>query len=308
MKKKKLIFIAACPRSGSTLITNLIGNHRNIFNVGEMLNIHSFLNGGRIGLYFEGLCSCTKPVMECSFWGPLISKTIKERDSNIAEFYTRMNDLCTNENNVGRHLLPGKQIKALLKLSRSSLYCSNIARNCYSLLDNIALEHGVTTIVDSSKTLDSLVNYLNYKPDDWDVNIVHIFRDPRATALSNIKGCRRAGVHPPNFYRCMLGIWRQNIMFNKLSTHPSVSSYQRLNFEEFCSDPEEKLKAIGANIAHRLKLEELTKYSSIRHDIAGSRSVVAKKEGIKISLDQTWRKQTNILQRILGGILALMAK
>ena len=76
MKKKKLIFIAACPRSGSTLITNLIGNHKNIFNVGEMLNIHSFLNGGRIGLYFEGLCSCTKPVMECSFWGPLILSLI----------------------------------------------------------------------------------------------------------------------------------------------------------------------------------------------------------------------------------------
>lgn len=306
--KKTLVYVASSPRSGSTLISNLLGNHKNIFNVGEICNVHAFLNNGRIGRYFKGRCSCGTLLRKCTFWGPIISKALEQRGVTEERFYTRVSDVPMPNSFNKKNILPSKQLKYFLNKSAKSTICKEIAYNCYSMLDNVVKYSNNSIIVDSSKNVDSLINYLNYKPDDWDVYVIHIIRDPRATAWSNIKGCIKAGVKEPNFFRCLIGTVRQNIMISKLANHTNIKSFQRVEFEKFCRDPENTIRTISENMGVYMKCSDLSIYSSTRHDIAGSRSVLPGNHELNIKLDESWKMQVSLFKRFLGWLLICFIK
>jgi hypothetical protein len=297
--KKTLVYVASSPRSGSTILTNLLGNHPEIFNVGELCNVHSFLNGGRIGQYFGGACPCGASIRECSVWGQVIENALKKCNVSGVEFITRLQDLNLTPQ-IGRFLPIANQAAAIRDLSKEGDKSIQVGHHCFALLDEIVRIQGVPVVVDSSKNCSNLAIYLAHRPDDWDIKVIHILRDPRATAVSMIKGCRRAGVDAPSFYRASLGWVRVNSLIAELLKPLGGANSLIMSFEEFCSFPQDILDNVGLLIGVSLDLNLLSERSRPRHDIGGSRSVSTEATRIEISLDQQWKIEMNLARQLFS--------
>lgn len=296
--KKTLIYIASCPRSGSTILSNMLGNHPEVFNAGELLNMHSFLNNGRIGKYFEGACPCGSPVRDCNVWRPAIRKAMDCTQSMERDFITRMEVF--PDKRLDKRILQRKQeCEDLLSYVRNSEMAIRVGRHCFALLDALAEQQKVNTLVDSSKVADNLAIYLAHLPEDWEIRIIHVLRDPRATALSMVRGYERAGLKAPSFYRCMLGWGRTNDLIKKLS---EKTEYLCLRLDSLCQYPIEELKRVQRILRIDLELSVLLRACKTRHDLAGSKSVAQSTGNIELKLDQKWKRNLNLLQAFIGGV------
>ena len=299
--KKTLVYIASSPRSGSTLMTNLLGNHPRIFNVGELCNIHSYLNGGRIGRYFEGLCSCGEPIRECPVWGGVIASAMEKCGVSESDFITRILDIGAVPK-LGRFASVQNQTERLLSFSEHDSTSVSVGRHCYALLDGIVESQCVSVVVDSSKNVSNLAVYLRNKPDDWEVKVIHILRDPRATATSMIKGCKRAGVTVPSFYRASLGWLRVNRLLHGIVQTLPVEDSLTFGFEAFCAKPQQVLLQAEKILGLELKLSDLSEHSGLRHDIGGSRSVSTEVGRIDIRLDRSWKNEMNCFRKWFSAL------
>lgn len=299
--KKTLIYIASSPRSGSTIISNLLGIHPGIFNVGELCQMHSYLNEGRIGKYFKGICPCGDPVLACAVWGSVIEKALVRCDVSRKEFFTRLQDKNAGPK-ISRFMAIKEQAAVLKKISKESDESAQIARHCFALLDEIVSTQGVSVVVDSSKNCSNLAIYLAHKPDDWEIKVVHILRDPRATAVSMIKGNRKAGMPVHSFYRCSLGWVRVNRLIDELVKPLKYGSSLTIQLEAFCANPVKIVAELGSLIGLSLDIDELTEHPKCRHDIAGSRSVSSQIKEIDIRLDEQWKDQMNYTREVFSVV------
>ena len=52
---KTLLYVTSSPRSGSTMLTNILGNHPNYFNVRELHRLTDLINSGsKVNFLMEG--------------------------------------------------------------------------------------------------------------------------------------------------------------------------------------------------------------------------------------------------------------
>ena len=59
----RVLFIGAVPRSGSTIVSDLLNEHPHMVNIGELVHLWER------GLLADNLCGCGRPFSECEFWG-----------------------------------------------------------------------------------------------------------------------------------------------------------------------------------------------------------------------------------------------
>ena len=89
---KTLIYIISSPRSGSTLLANILGNSSGIFNVGELTSLNGFINqNSRQAIAFNNKCSCGSSFLDCSFWKPIlerVSHSLKINKKDISSLWT----------------------------------------------------------------------------------------------------------------------------------------------------------------------------------------------------------------------------
>ena len=74
------------------------------------------------------------------------------------------------------------------------------ARHAFAVFDEIVNKTGSTVVIDSSKKLTNLIAYNKYVPRDWEIKVLHIYRDPEATALSVQKAGHRLGIQKDQSY------------------------------------------------------------------------------------------------------------
>ena len=164
----KVLYIAGSGRTGSTILGQLLGQIDGFFSVGEVSNLW------QRGLIERRKCGCGRSIPDCPSWSAIMARAFGSIDSVDAQ---RLSALARVRDRS--HSIPAFLMR---RQGTASPAIDEYARAVTSLYGAITSETGCRVIVDSSKSpvyaeqLDSIPGAR--------VCVVHLIRDPRATAYS----------------------------------------------------------------------------------------------------------------------------
>ena len=297
---KTLIYIISSPRSGSTLLANILGNSQTFFNAGEISSINGFINeNSRQSAAFNNGCSCGAKFKKCIFWKGILHNTATKLGVSEKKILTWIR----LKNKIPlRFLFKKKHLESIRRDILVGNSGKDAARHAFAIFDNIVSETGCSVVIDSSKKLTNLIAYSEYVPADWKIKVIYIYRDPEATALSIQKAGNRLGIDTDkNYYLNLLKCVHYNALIRrclKKYEHFSVS------LNELCLDFE-KFEYELINFLNLPSTKRLSLISSkrVRHDIGGSVSISELEEKIKLKLDESWANEISFLSKFISKII-----
>lgn len=169
---KKILYVGSMGRSGSTIVSNMIGQIDGYMAVGELHNIFDR------GMQQNWLCGCGSPFADCTVWKAVMTR-VKEQ---VGEERLRNAPGVVTSVRRWRHFIP------LLLLVNRSLgmrfgkvqeYC-NLFHAVYEAIFSVV---DAQVIVDSSK-VPLHASLLGAMDRSWRVYLLHLVRDSRAVAFS----------------------------------------------------------------------------------------------------------------------------
>jgi hypothetical protein len=228
----RILYIAGCGRSGSTLMMRLLAEATHGVAVGELY--HLWQHG-----YEENfICGCGTRFSECPFWVEVNRRMCggNQQEVDAAEMRRLQRRV------HGPQALLPLRISAL----RSSGYRAALAEYeqiLHKLYNAIAKTAGVSVVIDSSKSpqLARMLGQLS----GVEVHVLHLVRDSRASAWSwkRVRDEPALGegatMHRFPVWRSALE-WTANHAILLLDRHNS-SSYTMCKYEEFVENPHGEL-------------------------------------------------------------------
>jgi hypothetical protein len=159
----RVLYVAGSGRSGTTLVDSVLGQQPGVWSGGEIRYLWER------GILADRLCGCGVPFSECPAWSGVLERL----------------DATVNPEEMIRAEHATSRIRALPRLCWRKWRNRPVADGALNGLGNVyraIQERTHATIVDSSK-LPTYAAILDDNPG-VDVAIVHVVRDPRATAYS----------------------------------------------------------------------------------------------------------------------------
>lgn len=217
----RILYIASDGRSGSTLVTTVLGQLDGVLAAGEL----RFL--WQRGAVENRPCGCGQPFLECSLWSAVMAKL----DADPAPVASALHHRLRIRRLLGvlrRRRVPGHPTDATIA-------------ELYGLL-------AADLVVDSSKppTYGLLLAGL----PDVEVRVLHLVRDPRATAFS---WRRKRGLDGPDDERLMSRppVAKSALLWLVWNTVAALlwrrsGRYLRMRYEDFVADPEAATRRIAA--------------------------------------------------------------
>ncbi len=168
-KKIKVLYITGWGRSGSTILSNILGQIDGFFAVGELRDIW------KRGLIENRLCGCGLPFQECKTWQWIIEDMYRYDNKIDPTECNHMTFRFTRTMRIFRFIAMGSKWNRDPELVD---YLKTL-ESLYKAIAHITKCH---VIVDSSKF--PLYGAMLKLIHSLDVHIVHLVRDPRAVAYS----------------------------------------------------------------------------------------------------------------------------
>ncbi|MFJ8687728.1 sulfotransferase family protein [Micromonospora wenchangensis] len=229
----RVLYLAGSGRSGSTLVTTVLGQYDGVFAAGELRYLW------QRGEVENRPCGCGLPLRDCPLWGEVRRELPVQRAAAIAAGLR------------GRLRMRG--LPALLRRHRRGVRPVPAHPDDAALADlyaAVARHTGARVVVDSSKLppYGVLVDAL----PGIELRVLHLVRDPRATAFS---WRRRRGLdgdadpelmsRPPVWKAALLWlVW--NTVTVRLWADRAPTGYLRVRYEDLTADPEATLARIAA--------------------------------------------------------------
>ncbi len=220
-QKIKVIYIAGSGRSGSTLLSQLLGEMEGVVNIGEAPR---YLYNNR--LFSQDIpCSCGKPFESCEFWQGITGSA----DPEIRAMGTR--------------LVRMRYIPLLASPFRPGRFSGEFARFSAAMGDlfaAIVAQTGSRVIVDASKNPAN--GFLLTQMPHLEVYVVHLVRDARGYVSSWSK--------PKGYLKrfpalTVLRWWLSyNIFSEALKAY--AAGYLLVRYEDFARNPRQVLNRIAA--------------------------------------------------------------
>lgn len=227
----RIAYVAGWMRSGTTLVGEVLGSMPGAVAIGELSGVWREAASGRP-------CSCGARLSDCPLWGPALEAVsaehgIRESDRvGVAE--------------LARRVLRTRKAGQLAKLAQQSRrdWPQEVRRYVAitsTLLRSIAERTGAHVIVDSSKLPPGFLTAALVPGAE--VRVVHIVRDPRAVAHSELKTRHRQGAEkellPPgrsalSSAYCWTGF---NLAVNRHAHR--ADAYVRVSYEDFAAQPQD---------------------------------------------------------------------
>ncbi len=167
--KVPVLFIGSIPRSGSTIISDLLNENPHMVNIGELVHLWER------GVVDNNLCGCGEAFDECEFWSAVGEEAFGGWHKISGE---RMRTLQLRSDRT-RH------IPSLMLAGKSRFFATSTAQygSVVSRVLRAALKvSGKPMIVDTSKHVSTAL-LLRQQPD-IDLRVLHVVRDPRGVANS----------------------------------------------------------------------------------------------------------------------------
>ena len=296
---KKLIYIISSPRSGSTLLANILGNNKNIFNMGEVTSLNGFIKGNtRQAQYFGQKVASGDSIFSCPIWSEAIKKASKKLSICKEELDPKAR---MSSRGLWRYFFLNTYIKELKKESLNQSDSKRASEHAFALFDAIVEQSGKSILVDSSKNLINLIAYINYLPADWDLKIIYLSRNCEATACSMKKVSQKLKMkRGRSVYLNILKCLHYNSM---LRFFLKEYSHRAISLEDLCAD----FNSSASKLIHYINDPTITELplisnNRLRYDIGGSTSVGALNEKVNLKLDEKWKLQMSFPKRVFSRI------
>lgn len=289
-----IIYIAGAGRSGSTLLSNLLGQLPGAVSVGELYYLWER------GLRDNILCGCGTPVRECPFWAEVLQRTSASMGvDDVAPLLA-----------AGAAATRTRRIPWLLTARGRDHFetavqpFSDLLEHLYRAIREIT---GCQWIVDASKF--PTYGFVLTRTRGLDVSVIHLIRDARAVGYS----WQRKKYSPDSgtlFGRMSTGrsalIWDVwNVGAEVLGgLVPAERSY-RLRYESFIEQPEASLadiiRATGVNASPSDVITEGRVTMRQAHTIGGN--PVRFERSMPLRLDTEWQRDMPAGRRALTTLL-----
>jgi Sulfotransferase family len=225
-----VLYVTGWCRSGTTLIGNLLGEVDGVVHVGELRYLW---RNGVLGTGTNSTCGCGLPVTECALWRGVLKRLTDGDLRAAATAWAEAQERVVRTRHTLVRLaegipgVPTKPAAAALTERMTALY------------DAIGEVFGARVVVDSSKFPAEAAMLAS--SGAIDVRVLHVVRDPRATAHSWLR--------PKNYIPAMDPIrstryWTAFNLASELVGLRCGERALRLRYEDFVRDPRAATAAI----------------------------------------------------------------
>lgn len=215
-----VLFIAGSPRSGSTLLGNILGSLDGSIHIGELYHLWNWGRGEYPGENLK--CGCGLELRSCPFWSAVLSDLVlpRMRDSRRLQLSaTRMRDF-----------------PCMASFMQSSDSTERYRALVEAVYRRVLADSAQRVAIDSSKGVAEARLLRSMRGIDW--QIIHLVRDPRGVVWSRqrkiLEGRGRASV-----LRSIADTWRwisANRALARLSEGEDAR-YMLVRYEDFVRDP-----------------------------------------------------------------------
>lgn len=223
--KVRVLYIAGPTRSGSTIISNILGQINGFFHAGEVIEAW---DRGR-----EWKCSCGQSPIECEVWSKIF-KTLNAAISRAdqAEIVRMRDKLSKSHKVILNHY---RNSHKLIPNTAEARYLDGLA-TLYNMIRN---KTGADVIIDSSKNVGYADTLKRMKAIE--LYVLHLVRDSRATVFSwskKKKGLWKA--HPLK----TAAVWSSRNIAAEFLKRGQSNKYLKMRYEDFIKNPQEGVRAI----------------------------------------------------------------
>jgi Sulfotransferase family len=282
-----LISVGGASRSGSTLLTLLLGRSEGAFPVGELRYIWSR------GLRMNMLCGCGVPFRDCPFWRAVLADAYGAIDSVPAAELERLQDSV-----AGIFKLPGLLAGvSTAAYRRVSLLEAHLVRLCRSIRE-VA---GARSLIDSSKLASYCVVLTRAHGDD--ARLVHLVRDSRAVAFSFMRHKHKPDIHWRQAEMKRFSPLKSSLDWNGLNLSMEAVGLRRptllMRYEDLANDPASELLRAMPEITRTSSLSASSKVPlAENHTVSGNPLRFTAGE-LQIRADDEWRSAMRAADRRL---------
>lgn len=298
----QVVYLAGDGRSGTTLMSRILGSYDGCMAVGELYDIWSKSLDG------DGLCSCGTPLRDCEFWNAVLSEALGEVSAETLEQIVSLRASVQGMRHVSFLLFPRLRTPAFNRRLREYV---GVLERLYLAIQNVS---GCEVVVDSSK-LATYAIALSESPT-LDVRMVHMTRDSRACAYSWRRLKREPSSRSSADYLRQRALVQSAVVWTLRNTiliwaSRQVPASAKLKYEDFVRQP----RQILTRLVGKLDVDESSAtwtgddelfVSGTNHIFAGNPNRV-EHGTITIRADDEWRTQMPRGQIALVTALTLPA-
>jgi hypothetical protein len=233
-ERVKVLYVVGLGRSGSTILSNSLGQIGGYFSAGELNFIW------RHNVIENRLCGCGRPFRECPVWTRVMDEAFGGLDGVDAREMMRLQSSGTRTRHIPL-MLTARGARALEERLEKLLI------NHRSLYEAIGSVTGSRVVVDSSK--EPAHGYAMSLVPGVDFRVVHLIRDPRAAAYSWLKKKPQPDSeeieHMVRFSPAKSSVlWDSWNASAEALWRRTPQKYLRLRYEDFVTDPRGSLERI----------------------------------------------------------------
>jgi hypothetical protein len=286
----KVLYIAGCERSGSTILQNVLGQTEGFFAAGELRNIWLRLLGNK-------LCGCGVALRDCEVWRSVLEEAFGGVDCVDAQEMARLRKIASNRH-LPLMLWPAGRRVLMSRLEKYPATLETLYRAIQSTTE-------CRVIIDSSKS--PLYGQVLGLLPSIDLYVVHIVRDPRGVEHSRLRRKKRghSNYAEHNLLRSSL-VWDISNLTEEVFGRRLPGRHMTVRYEDFVQTPKEQvnrvLRLLGEDVPQPPLLHERLVRLDATHTVGGSPSRRRTGE-IELRLDEEWK--SNMEQKDKVAVTAL---
>ena len=296
-ERVKVLYVVGLGRSGSTILSNSLGQIGGYFSAGELNFIW------RHNVIENRLCGCGRPFRECPIWTRVMDEAFGGMDGVDPREMMRLQASGTRTRHIP--LMLTARGEGVLKERLEKLLLNY--RRLYEAIGSVTDSR---VIVDSSK--EPAHGYAMSLVPGIDFRVLHLIRDPRAAAYSWLKKKPQPDSEEiehmvrfsPTKSSALWDSW--NASAEALWRH-TPQEYLRVRYEDFVADPrksfERILGLVGVTAELPLAGEREVKLG-VSHTVSGNPNRF-ETGAVELRSDQEWVSNMNPRDRALVTALTL---
>jgi hypothetical protein len=277
MAEPRVLYITGWTRSGSTLLGNVLGELPGVLHVGELRYLWQ---NGVLTAGTNSVCGCGSALTDCPVWSAVLAED-GDRAGTARTMVRRQQELLRTRHTRARLAEAGGSAAAAAHVEETVGHTAEIYRR-------LAGHGGDRLIVDGSKYPAEAAALL--RRTDLDVRVLHIVRDPRATAFSYKRA--KDYIDPMSPVRSS-GFWTAFNAASELVGRTAGARYLRVRHEDLCRRPREMVARVMrfAGLAGDPPVDGNGRVTlGTNHTVTGNPDRLASGEAV-IRADERWRTQ-----------------
>lgn len=290
MADPRVLYVTGWTRSGSTLLGNVLGELPGVLHVGEL---HYLWRNGVARHGTNSLCGCGAQLDRCDVWSQVLEATAAIAAAPAVEHGQRTRLRTRHTTARLREARPGGRPPAQVRQTVDQTVA------VYQLLTQLG---GDRLIIDSSKFPAEAAALLARA--DLQLRVLHIVRDPRATAHSYQRA--KAYIDPMSPLRSS-AFWTAFNAASDAVGRAAPDRYLRIRHEDLCGDPRRVLAEVMefAGLLGDPPVDDQGRvWLHQNHTVTGNPDRLRQGESL-IRADERWRRDLTTAERLAATAAAV---